>query len=198
MVNFELRRDRIVARFRDKKTEWVIEPRYWRNPIIGISVLLILPLFRSVLSAHPDHVHDGQSLCGYRYSPGAPDAGNGPGQFRSAALPGNRRIHGRPPESPFRLESRHDACGNHYRLRASSRLLLSPTTLIAKGLYFSLITLILPLTFLDVTYIWGDIFRGRSGSRGHEPAFVIREGFLELYCLLLSFPVSDAVLSPLL
>ena len=39
---------------------------------------------------------------------------------------------------------------------------MSPTTLIAKGLYFSLITLILPLTFLDVTYIWGDLSGEKS------------------------------------
>jgi branched-chain amino acid transport system permease protein len=48
-------------------------------------------------------------------------------------------------------------------------LLLSPTTWIAKGLYFSLITLILPLTFLDVTFIYGDIFRGEVGLVGMSP-----------------------------
>ena len=58
---------------------------------------------------------------------------------------------------------------------AGISLLLSPTTWIAKGLYFSLITLILPLTFLDVTFIWGDIFRGEVGLVGMSPLLNLRK-----------------------
>ena len=78
---------------------------------------------------------------------------------------------------------------------AAIALLLSPTTWIAKGLYFSLITLILPLTFLDVTFIWGDIFRGEVGLVGMSPLLSLPKGQLELYRLLLSFPLPDACLS---
>jgi branched-chain amino acid transport system permease protein len=80
-------------------------------------------------------------------------------------------------------------------------LLLSPTTWIAKGLYFSLITLILPLTFMDVTFIWGDIFRGEVGLVGMSPLLSFQKVswnylayyYLALLLMLLYLLVSDRI-----
>ena len=43
MVDFELKRDRVTIRCRGNKWEWIIEPRYWRNSILWVTLLLIFP-----------------------------------------------------------------------------------------------------------------------------------------------------------
>jgi len=43
MVDMELKRDRVTIRYKQKKWEWIIEPRYWRNSILWVAVLLIFP-----------------------------------------------------------------------------------------------------------------------------------------------------------
>lgn len=174
MVNVEFRRDRIVARYRDKKTEWVIEPRYWRNPTIGISILIALPIF---IHSYP-HILTMittanlyaalaiplaiQMLGTGRVNFG-PQLYLGIGGYTAALL--NLHFGWNP---AMTLVATVIVCG----LLA---LALSPTTWIAKGLYFSLITLILPLTFLDITYIWGGIFRGEVGLVGMSPLLTFQK-----------------------
>jgi branched-chain amino acid transport system permease protein len=168
MVAFELRRDRIVARWGDQKYEWVIEPRYWRNPAIGVALLAILPLF---VYSYPNiltmittanlyaavAIPLGLQMLGTARVNFGPQLFLGIGGYTAALL------------------NLHFGLGPSLTLAATIlvctgiALLLSPTTWIAKGLYFSLITLILPLTFLDVTFIWGDIFRGEVGLVGMSP-----------------------------
>jgi branched-chain amino acid transport system permease protein len=168
MVNFELRRDRILARWGDQKYEWVIEPRYWRNPAIGVALLAIIPLF---VYSYPNiltmittanlyaavAIPLGLQMLGTARVNFGPQLFLGIGGYTAALL------------------NLHFGFGPALTLLATIlvctgiALLLSPTTWIAKGLYFSLITLILPLTFLDVTYIWGDIFRGEVGLVGMSP-----------------------------
>jgi branched-chain amino acid transport system permease protein len=168
MVDFELRRDRIVARWGDQKYEWVIEPRYWRNPAIGVALLAIIPFF---VSAYPNvltmittanlyaavAIPLGLQMLGTARVNFGPQLFLGIGGYTAALL------------------NLHLGFGPGLTLLATIlvctgfALLLSPTTWIAKGLYFSLITLILPLTFLDVTFIWGDIFRGEVGLVGMSP-----------------------------
>lgn len=168
MVNFELRRDRIVARWRDKKTEWVIEPRYWRNPTIGIGVLLLLPVFvhsyphiLTMITTANIYAAIAIPLALQMLGTGRVNFGPqlylGIGGYTAALL--NLHLGWSP---AMTLAATITVC-------AVISLALSPTTLIAKGLYFSLITLILPLTFLDVTYIWGDLFRGEVGLVGMSP-----------------------------
>lgn len=174
MVNFELRRDRIVARWGDQKYEWVIEPRYWRNPAIGVALLAILPLF---VYSYPNiltmlttanlyaavAIPLGLQILGTARVNFGPQLFLGIGGYTAALL----NLHfGFGP--PLTLAATILVC-------AGIALLLSPTTWIAKGLYFSLITLILPLTFLDVTFIWGDLFRGEVGLAGMSPLLSLRK-----------------------
>ena len=44
MVRIEHKRALFIFRFGDKKFEWPIETRYWRNPLLGIACLALLPL----------------------------------------------------------------------------------------------------------------------------------------------------------
>jgi branched-chain amino acid transport system permease protein len=168
MVDFELRRDRIVARWRDQKYEWVIEPRYWRNPAIGVFLLAIIPLF---VFSYPNiltmittanlyaavAIPLGLQMLGTARVNFGPQLFLGIGGYTAALL--NLHLGFGP---ALTLVATIVVC-------TGIALLLSPTTWIAKGLYFSLITLILPLTFLDVTFIWGDIFRGEVGLVGMSP-----------------------------
>ncbi|MGA3117487.1 MAG: branched-chain amino acid ABC transporter permease [Syntrophobacteraceae bacterium] len=172
MVDFELRRDRIVARWGDQKYEWVIEPRYWRNPAIGVALLALLPLF---IYSYPNvltmmttanlyaavAIPLGLQMLGTARVNFGPQLYLGIGGYTAALL----NLHfGFGPA--LTLAATILVC-------AGIALLLSPTTWIAKGLYFSLITLILPLTFLDVTFIWGDIFRGEVGLAGMSPLLTL-------------------------
>ncbi len=198
MVNFELRRDRIVARWRDKKTEWVIAPRYWRNSTIAITCLFILPVF---LYGFP-HILTmfttanlyaaiaiplALQLLGTGRVNFGPQLYLGVGGYTAALL--NLHFGWNP---AMTLMATILVC-------AAIALILSPTTWIAKGLYFSLITLILPLTFLDVTYIWGDIFRGEVGLVGMSPLLAFEKVtwnyvayyYLSLVLMLLYLLVCD-------
>jgi branched-chain amino acid transport system permease protein len=172
MVDFELRRDRIVARWGDQKYEWVIEPRYWRNPAIGVALLALLPLF---IYSYPNvltmmttanlyaavAIPLGLQMLGTARVNFGPQLYLGIGGYTAALL----NLHfGFGPA--LTLAATILVC-------AGIALLLSPTTWIAKGLYFSLITLILPLTFLDVTFMWGDIFRGEVGLAGMSPLLTL-------------------------
>ncbi|MGO9020963.1 MAG: branched-chain amino acid ABC transporter permease [Syntrophobacteraceae bacterium] len=172
MVDFELRRDRMVVRWGDQKYEWVIEPRYWRNPAIGVALLALLPLF---IYSYPNiltmmttanlyaavAIPLGLQMLGTARVNFGPQLYLGIGGYTAALL------------------NLHFGFGPALTLAATIlvctgiALLLSPTTWIAKGLYFSLITLILPLTFLDVTFIWGDIFRGEVGLAGMSPLLTL-------------------------
>jgi len=148
----------------------------------------------SVLSPYPDHDHDSQSVCGHCHPLGLQMLGTARVNFGPQLYLG---IGG----YTAALMNLHFGWGPAMTLVATIAvctvisLLLSPTTWIAKGLYFSLITLILPLTFLDVTFIWGDIFRGEVGLVGMSPLLSFSKGHLELPGLLLPVPVSDADLS---
>ncbi|MDI6616972.1 MAG: hypothetical protein QME27_09665, partial [Syntrophaceae bacterium] len=43
MVDVEIKRDRIVIRWKGKKWDWMIEPRYWRNSIYWTIALILFP-----------------------------------------------------------------------------------------------------------------------------------------------------------
>jgi branched-chain amino acid transport system permease protein len=200
MVNFELRRDRILARWGDQKYEWVIEPRYWRNPAIGVALLAILPLFvysfpnilTMITTANlyaAVAIPLGLQMLGTARVNFGPQLFLGIGGYTAALL----NLHfGFSPI--WTLAATILVC-------TAIALLLSPTTWIAKGLYFSLITLILPLTFLDVTFIWGDIFRGEVGLVGMSPLLSFRKVswnylayfYLSLFLMLGYLFISDKI-----
>ncbi len=168
MVDLEFRRDRILLRWRDHKYEWVIEPRYWRNPAIGVFLLAMLPIF---VSSYPNlltmfttanlyaaiAIPLALQMLGTARVNFGPQLYLGIGGYTAALL--NLHLGWNP---VLTLVATIFVC-------AFIALLLSPTTWIAKGLYFSLITLILPLAFMDVTFIYGDIFRGEVGLVGMSP-----------------------------
>jgi branched-chain amino acid transport system permease protein len=200
MVKLELRRDRIVARWAGRKSEWVIEPRYWRNPIIAICALFIVPL---LVQSYP-HILTmittanlyaaiaiplSLQILGTARVNFGPQLYLGIGGYTAALL--NLHLGWSP---VLTLMATILVCGG-------IALLLSPTTWIAKGLYFSLITLILPLTFLDITFIWGDIFRGEVGLVGMSPLLNFKKVswnylayyYLSLVLMLFYLLISDRI-----
>ncbi len=200
MVDFELRRDRILARWGDQKYEWVIEPRYWRNPAIGVAMLVILPLFTysypNILTMITTAnlyaaiaIPLGLQMLGTARVNFGPQLFLGIGGYTAALL----NLHwGLSPA--FTLLATILIC-------TAIALLLSPTTWIARGLYFSLITMILPLAFLDVTFIWGDLFRGEVGLTGMSPLVSLGKVklnylayfYLSLFLMLSYLFISDKI-----
>ncbi|HDR16469.1 MAG TPA: branched-chain amino acid ABC transporter permease [Desulfobacteraceae bacterium] len=187
MVNFELKRDRILLRWGIEKYEWCLEPRYWRNPFIGVAILLVLPLFfysyphlltmlttANLLAAIA--IPLSLQILGTARVNFGPQFYLGIGGYTAALL--NLHLGWNP---LFTLAGTIIVCGIF-------SLLLSPITWIARGLYFSLITLILPLAFLDLTYQFGDIFRGEVGLFGMSPLLDlgrVRWNYLSYYYLSL-------------
>jgi len=168
MVSLELKRDRMLLRWKRQKYEWIIEPRYWRNPILWSLLLLVAPFF---ISGYPNFltmltvanlyaaitIPLALQMTGTGRLNFGPQLYLGLGGYASALL--NLHLGFSP---FFTLIATILVCGG-------VSLLLSPITWIAKGLYFSLITLILPLAFLDLTFIYGDLFRGEVGLMGMSP-----------------------------
>jgi len=167
MVRIEQKRALIIFRFGEKKFEWPIETRYWRNPLLGVALLAVLPL---VFSWQPDimsliataniyaciAIPLGWQMTGIGRMNFGPQAFVGIGGFTAALL------------------SVHYGWGPWATLPAAIlagfvfSLILSPLTNIAKGLYFSLVTLILPLIFLEITFYFS-IFKGETGLAGIAP-----------------------------
>jgi len=168
MVSIELKRDRLLMRWKQQKYEWIIEPRYWRNPILWSLLLLVFPLF---ISGYPNiltmvtmanlyaaiTIPLALQMTGTGRMNFGPQFYLGLGGYTSALL--NLHLGFTP---FFTLLATILIC-------LIIALLLSPITWIAKGLYFSLITLILPLALLDLTYIFSDLFKGEVGLMGMDP-----------------------------
>jgi len=168
MVKFEFGRSRIVIRYGNSKFEWTIEPRYWRNPLLAVLILLAIPIL----------IHQ---------QPGMLTLFTIANIYAMIAIPlswqiiGTGRINFGPQFFVGLGGYTAGLLSIHYGLTPLQTLLivilvclvfglvLSLLTLIAGGLYFSLITLILPLIFLEITFIYGDIFRGESGIGGIAP-----------------------------
>jgi branched-chain amino acid transport system permease protein len=164
-MRIEHKRARLVFHIKDLKLEWTIEPRYWRNPLIGVAGLALLPL---VIMSKPDYltllttaniyaaiaIPLAWQMAGIGRMNFGPQFFVGIGGFTAALL----SIHwGWGPWQTL---------GIVILLGLGFGLILSPLTTIAKGLYFSLITLILPLIFLEFTYVYTDIFKGETGLSG--------------------------------
>ncbi len=199
-INTEFRRDRIVLRLDTKKYEWVIEPRYWRNPILGVLVLMVLPLFVYQYPNLLTMITTANLYAAIAIPLGLQIMGTGRMNFGPQFYLG---IGG----YTAALLNLHFGWGPGATLVATIAvclavsLLLSPITWISKGLYFSLITLILPLAFLDVTYVYGDIFRGEVGLSGMSPLFTLGKVswnylayfYCSLLLLLIFLFVSDKI-----
>jgi len=168
MVSLEFRRERIVFRYRDQKYEWVIEPRYWRNPLIGVLILTMMPLlvyqFPNILTMITmANIYAAIAIMLALQTIGTARLNFGPqfyvglGGYTAALL----NLH-------FGLSPALTLIATLF-ISLLFALLISPITLIARGLYYALITLILPLIFLEITFVYGDIFRGEVGLSGIDP-----------------------------
>ena len=169
MVNVELKRDRLIFRLRGSKYEWIIEPRYWRNPIIGFCLLLALSLLVHQISP---------------YNLGTITSAN---LLAAAAIPlgwmtiGTGRLNFGPQFFVGLGGYTAALLSIHYGFGASRTLLIvfliclafgflmSPLAVVAKGLYYVLLTFLIPFVFLDISIIYADIFKGEVGLSGIAP-----------------------------
>jgi branched-chain amino acid transport system permease protein len=165
MVKIQHKKARLVFRLGDLKLEWTIEPRYWRNHLIAICLLVVLILF---LNGKPDllsllttaniyactAIPLSWQITGTGRMNFGPQFFVGIGGFTAA------------------LASIYLGSGPVLSLLLVIlvsfffAVVLSRLTVIAKGLYFSLITLLLPLIFLEFTNIFNNVFRGETGLSG--------------------------------
>ncbi len=166
MVDIEVKRDRVVLRYKGRKWDWTIEPRYWRNTIFWTCVLLVFPAIS------------------YFVSPGLMNTMVSANIYAAIAIPlslmtvGTGRINFGPNfyvgigGYTAALLSIHLGWGPLATLPFAvifsvvAAVLFSPLVIVARGLYYVLLTLLLPLVFLEVTFIYTGIFKGDVGLFG--------------------------------
>ncbi len=201
MVRVEHKRALLVFRFGDKKFEWPIEPRYWRNPMIGIGLLALLPLifhskadFLSLFATANIYaciaIPLGWQITGIGRMNFGPQFFVGVGGYAAGLL----SVHfGWGPWQTFPIA---------LVVGLLFGIILSPLTTIAKGLYFSLITLILPLIFLEITCYFR-IFQGETGLYGIAPLIMLESikteymvsGYFSLAMMIMYLFIVQKVLS---
>jgi len=168
MVRFEHKRAELVIWLGDLKLGWSIEPRYWRNPLLGMALLAMLPL---AFSGRPDFltlITTANAFACIAMPLAWQMTGTGRLNFGPQLFVG---IGG----YTAALISVHWGWGPWATLPMAVLVglffaaLFSPLTTLAKGLYFSLITLVLPLIFLELTYYFTGIFKGETGLFGIAP-----------------------------
>lgn len=165
MVEIEHKRSHFVLHLNQLKLEYVIEPRYWRNALIAVVAILLIPFlimgrsdFLSLFTTANIYaciaIPLGWQMAGIGRMNFGPQFFLAIGGFTAALL------------------SIHFGWGPLQTLPCvilmglAFGLLLSRLTTLAKGLYFSLITLILPLIFMEVTFVYTDLFKGETGLSG--------------------------------
>ncbi|MGP3667737.1 MAG: branched-chain amino acid ABC transporter permease [Candidatus Bathyarchaeota archaeon] len=175
VIKFEERRGRIIIHFLDKwRFEWVVEPRYWRNPAIATILWVCIPLLipfipSSVIGIGPmsllstlilANVIGISALAHSLQTIGTGRVNFGPhffvvaGGYVAALLNKN---YGIDPSTTFLLS---------FAVTSLIGLTLSPLTVVARGIYFTLITLVLPLILSELTYWRSDIFGAETGIPG--------------------------------
>jgi branched-chain amino acid transport system permease protein len=185
MVDVEVRRDRIIIRYQGKKWDWILEPRYWRNTLLWTAGLLIFPL-----------------LC-YFISPILLTTVITANLYAAIAIPlalmtlGTGRINFGPNffigvgGYTAALLSIAYGWGPLKTLPVAvittliSALLFSPLVIVARGLYYVLLTLLLPLVFMEITFIYTDIFKGDVGLAGIKT--LISTGMVKVNFLIAAF-----------
>lgn len=165
-MELEVKREKLVLRIGTQKYEWQIEPRYWRNPLIYVGILIVLPVlayffYPTLLPTLIDAnllaaiaiplswmtLGTGRMNFGPQFYIGA-------GGYAAALC----SIHlGWPPPVTLLVAL---VVGLFFGL------LMSPLAILAGGLYYTLLTLLFPLVFLELTFIFTDLFRGDVGLFG--------------------------------
>ena len=184
-MELEVKRDRLVLRVGGGKWEWHIEPRYWRNPLIYVGILVIAPVV--VYFAYPpllSTVIDANLLAAIAIPIALMSIGTGRMNFGPQLYIG---IGG----YAAALLSIHFGLNPGLTLIAAALaglffgFLMSPLSIIAGGLYYSLLTLLLPLLFLEVTFIFSDLFKGDTGLSNIAP--LVSTGSFSLNLLIYAF-----------
>lgn len=185
MVNVEIRRDRIVIRYKEKKWDWILEPRYWRNTIIWTALLVIFPmvayfvspiLLTTVITAN---LYAAIAIPLALMTVGTGRLNFGPNLY--IGISGYTAA----------ILSVHYGWGPLVTLPCAIlstlvfALLFSPLVLLARGLYYVLLTLLLPLVFLEITFIYTDIFRGDVGLAGIK--LLVNTGSVKLNFLTIAY-----------
>ena len=166
MVDVEIKRDRIIIRSKGKKWDWMLEPRYWRNTFIWTACLIIFPilcyffspiLLNTVITAN---LYAAIAIPLALMTVGTGRLNFGPNFFvgvggYTAAILSIAFGWGPLKTLPIAILTSLVAA-----------LLFSPLVILARGLYYVLLTLLLPLVFLEVTFIYTDIFKGDVGLAG--------------------------------
>jgi len=168
-MELEVKREKIVLRAGTQKLEWHIEPRYWRNPFIYVGILIILPIlayffYPTMLPTLIDAnllaaiaIPLGWMTLGTGRLNFGPQFYIGAGGYAAALC----SIHlGWPPVITLLMAL---IAGIIFGL------LMSPLAILSGGLYYTLLTLLFPLVFLEVTFIYTDIFKGDVGLFGIAP-----------------------------
>jgi branched-chain amino acid transport system permease protein len=169
MVDIELKRDRITIRLKDKKWEWMIEPRYWRNSILWVALLLVFPAVAYFISPGLINAMISANLLAAIAIPmslmtlGTGRVNFGPNFFvgvggYTAALLSIAYGWGPLATLPFAI-----------LITLFAALVFSPLVIVARGLYYVLLSLLLPFVFFEVTTIYTDIFKGDTGLFGIKP-----------------------------
>jgi branched-chain amino acid transport system permease protein len=174
VIKVEERRGRIIIHvFNKLRLEWAVEPRYWRNPLIATALWFCLPLlvlsmprglpigpttlltalFLANVVAISAIAHSLQTIGTGRLSFG-PHFFVVIGGFIAALLNKN---YGLGPALTFPAA---------FAFTALVGLALSPLTIISRGIYFTLITLILPLILYELIFWRVDIFGAETGIPG--------------------------------
>ncbi len=166
MVDVEIKRDRIVIRYKGKKWDWMIEPRYWRNTFLWGGALVLFPLLcyiispillNTLISANlyaAVAIPLGLMTVGTGRLNFGPNFFIGVGGYTAAIL---SIAYGWGPLTTLPLA---------VLITVVSALLFSPLVIVARGLYYVLLTLLLPLVFLEITFIYSDLFKGDVGLSG--------------------------------
>lgn len=190
MVRIETRRGRlIIDELFGRRYEWTIEPRYWRNPIIVFIAWLAIPLvvygiYTTVFNLVPvallstlifANVLSIMTLSMGFQSIGTGRLNFGPhfflalGGYTAALLNVNYNIN---PAITFIAA---------FAVGALVGLGLSPITVISRGVYFVLFTLILPLVLYQLAYWRSDVFGAETGIPGVEVLFSTGDIVLDLF-----------------
>jgi ABC-type branched-subunit amino acid transport system permease subunit len=184
MVDVEIKRDRIIIRCKGKKWDWILEPRYWRNTLIGSVFLILFPiisyfvspiLLNTVISANlyaAIAIPLALMTLGTGRMNFGPNFFIGVGGYTAALL---SIAYGWGPLATLPLA-----------VIASlvSALLFSPLVIVARGLYV-LLTLLLPLVFMEITFIYTDTFKGDVGLAGIKT--LVSTGMVKLNFLIAAF-----------
>ena len=185
MVDVEVRRDRIIIRYKGKKWDWILEPRYWRNTLIWSAFLILFPivsyfvspiLLNTVITAN---LYAAIAIPLALMTLGTGRMNFGPNFFigvggYTAALLSIAYGWGPMKTLPFAVIT-----------TLISALLFSPLVIVARGLYYVLLTLLLPLVFMEITFIYTDIFKGDVGLAGIKT--LVNMGAVKVNFLMAAF-----------